>query len=230
MDIELHHRNFCSLLGDAIFFEKMAHEHNDRLLSQRYARVSIISSLLTLECAANCCLFCVQGNTQLLNELDKLNALAKLDFFAWHGYEKKIDWGRAEVQKIKELKQLRDSFVHPKVIKNQTNISNVSELKDFYSVTIQFESKQKNSTKIDINSNLWFHKDALSALKAVVEFYNYYFTDLISLDPDLVFGILNTSIIVDSKPFSSVYPPTLFEEIQHLESTGIKVKFIRNKP
>lgn len=224
---EIHHRSFCSLFGDSIHFEKMSRNEVNALYSQRYARISTICSLLTLESAANCCLFCVEGNNQLIEEIDKLSPLAKFDFFATHGFQKKMDWGRVEVQQAKELKQLRDSLAHPKVIRS--SVESASADSRFSANGIIFSTKPKNATKIDANSNIWFHKEALSALQSIVGFYNYFFSELLGLDPDLVFGMLNTAVIENGKPTYSMYPPQLYAELEYVSTIGIEVKFMRSK-
>ena len=224
---EIHHRNFCSLFGDAIHFEKMSRTEVNALYSQRYARISIICSLLTLESAANCCLFCVEENKQLIDEIDKLSPLAKLDFFSTHGFQKKMDWGREEVQRAKELKQLRDSLAHPKVIKSSVESPNPNSR--FSANGMTFSTKPKSATNIDANSNIWFHKEAVSALQSIVDFYNYFFSELIGLDPDLVFGMLNTAVIENGMAAYSMYPPLLYTELEYVSTIGIDVKFMRSK-
>ena len=74
---EIHHRNFGQLLSDSIFFERIARSEDDQIIQRKYARSSIVMSILTLECAANCCLNQLEANKQLKSDIDKLPFLSK---------------------------------------------------------------------------------------------------------------------------------------------------------
>lgn len=84
------------------------------------ARASVISSLLTLECSANCCIEALPWSRRLRDEIDKLPSLSKLDLFVKHlDSSKSIDRGAFAVQGVEELKGLRDHYVHPHVRKSE---------------------------------------------------------------------------------------------------------------
>lgn len=227
MENEIHHRSFAYLFSDAIYFERLARDEADDLKRRRYSRASVISSLLMLECAANCCLFCLVANKQLIEDIDRLPYLSKFDLFALDGFGKKLDYGRNEVQKVKELKQIRDSVVHPKVAKTELD-KMVEGERSFACIShdLRFSSKPKPATGIIQNSGLWSHQDCVSALITAVNFFNYFFNELLEMQKDLVFGLLNDAIIQDGTPAYSIYPPPLFEEIEYLRSIGISVEFM----
>ena len=227
---EIHHRNFGQLLCDAIFFEKMAKKESDQIILRKYARSSILMSTLTLECAANCCLNQFSANKQLLNDIDKLPFLSKFDLFAVLGFEKKIDYGRTEVQKINELKHIRDSIVHSKVTKTKLGSINQRDRTFFAeAANSSFSIKPKSGTGILDNYQLVGHKDCFSALKSVIEFYNYFFSELLAMNKGLVFGLLNDTILSENEPAAS-YPPELFSEQEYLMSVGIEQVFWVLKP
>lgn len=231
MDSEIHHRNFGQLLSDAIFFERLAAEKPDDLIRKRYVRSSLFSTFLTLECAANCCLSCFDASKFLISDLEKLPPLSKLDLFALHGFKKKIDYGRNEVQKIKEVKKIRDSIVHPKVTKSTIGGPAEGERSFFcFPYQVTFSSKPKPAIGIVVNSSLWSHEDCLSAIRSVVEFFNYFFQELLEMEKGLVFGLLNDAIILNGNPESSIYPPRLFEEMEYLKSKGVHVEFMVTEP
>ena len=184
-----------------------------------------------MECAANCCIFCFSTNKQLIGDIDRLTFLSKFDLFSLHGFDKKLDYSRNEVQKVKEVKQIRDSIVHPKVTK--TEIGKHVEGERIFSClphNLTFSSKPKPATGIVSNSSLWSHKDCFSVLQSIVVFFNYLFIELLDMDKGLVFGLLNDAVILDGKPAYSIYPPSLFEEMEYLKSTGINVKFMTTEP
>ncbi len=231
MEHEIHHRSFGYLLSDAIFFERLARNETNDIIKRRYVRSSVMSTFLTLECAANCCIFCFDVSQQLISDIERLPFLSKFDLFSLHGFDKKIDYGRNEVQKVKEVKQIRDSIVHPKVTKTELG-KHVESERSFscFPHNVTFSSKPKPATGIVSNSSLWSHEDCISALQSVVAFFNYLFIELLDMDKGLVFGLLNDAVILDGKPAYSIYPPSLFEEIEYLKSTGINVEFMATEP
>ena len=231
MKNEIHHRDFGLLLSDAIFFEKLARNESNEQIRKRYARSSIIFSSLILECAANCCLSCFEINTQLKNDLDKLPFLTKLDLFALHGFKKQIDYGRHEVQKVNEIKSIRDSIVHPKVIK--TIVGNPVEGERHFAsfpYNLTFSIKPKPATGMIGNSSLWTHRDCFTAIQTVIEFFNYFFQELLEMEKGLVFGLLNDAYIEEGNAISSIYVPTLFDEIAYLKEKGVSIKFMVTEP
>ncbi len=233
MDNEIHHRSFGQLFSDAIFFERLATEEKDETVKKRYLRASMLSTFLTLECAANCCLFCLNANNALIEDIDRLPPLSKLDLFALHGFKKKIDYSRNEVQKIKEIKHLRDNVVHPKVTKSAIGKHDEGDrsFACFSSPSLlTFSKKPKAATGIVSNSSLWSQVDCLSAIKSIVDFFNYFFKELLQMEKGLVFGLLNDALIIDGKPNSSIYPPSLFNEMEYLKSRGVCVKFMVTEP
>lgn len=219
---ELHHRSFGYLFSDAIFFERLARFETDDLIRRRHVRASVISSILMLECAANCCIFCFDANRQLIEDIDRLPFLSKFDLFALDGFQKKLDYGRNEVQRVKELKQIRDSVVHPKVAKFELGREIAGE-RTFSCLpnNVKFSSKPKPATGILLSSGLWSHQDSVSAITSVIGFFNYFFNELLQMDKELVFGLLNDAVIEDGKPAYSIYPPPLFDEIKYLRIVGI---------
>ena len=227
---EIHHRAFGQLFSDAIFFERLANNEKDPATCSRFARSATLLSALSLECAANCCLKQFSANKKLLDDIDKLSFLSKFDLFAHLGFDKGIDYGRSEVQKITELKQVRDSIVHAKVTTSELGVSD--ENHRHYSVgsdDLSFSIKPKRATGIVSNYQLLNHKDCFSALKSLVEFCNYYFIELLAMDKGLVFGLLNDNVIGLHEPYTS-YPQELFSEQKYLISVGINPVFWVSEP
>jgi glutaredoxin 2 len=184
-----------------------------------------------LESAANCCLSCFEANNKLLKDIEKLPPISKLDLFALHEYNKKIDYGRSEVKKIKEIKQLRDKIVHPKVAESKIGKFGTGK-KNFMCLVSNkiFSPKLKPATNITEISTLWSLSDCISALESIINFFNYFFDELLEMDKGLVFGILNDSLILDGKTHTSLYPETIFEDIKYLKIKNININFMVNKP
>lgn len=226
----IYHRSFGQLLSDSIFFERMARKENDAAIQRKYARSSIILSVLTLESAANCCMNQLEANKQLVSDIDKLPFLSKFDLFALHGFNKSIDYGRNEIQRVKEFKSIRDKLVHPKV--SSSELGNIKEShRCFYagSAVGSFSIAPRKETRLIDKYSLIGHSDCFIGIKAVVDYYNYFFSELLNMEKGLVFGLLNDSII-QGEELVTAYPPELFNEMDYISSHGVEFEFWLNKP
>lgn len=226
IDNYLEERSFTQLIGDAIFFEKCSRMEKDLYNKQRFARASIILSTLCLECGANCLLKNLQLSKQYSIDIDRLPFISKYDTFAQIGYDKSLDRGRKECQKVMELKQLRDRYVHSKTKKINLEFTSMEDVGENYKVNIDFAGKTKKAIGIDENSRFWFHKDAVAALDAIVSFFNYYFIDLLSIDKKDVFSLLSPLMYINKQPSAAFNQQYLDDEIKYLTSIGIQVNFI----
>ena len=57
-----------------------SHRHENTSLGGSHARSAITNAALLLECVSNSCLFSLNLPARLLEELDKLASIAKLDY------------------------------------------------------------------------------------------------------------------------------------------------------
>ena len=80
------------------------------------------------------------------------------------------------------------------------------------------------------NSSLWTHRDCFTAIQTVIEFFNYFFQELLEMEKGLVFGLLNDAYIEEGNAISSIYVPTLFDEIAYLKEKGVSIKFMVTEP
>ena len=97
-----------------------------------------------------------------------------------------LDRGRIEVQRISELIKLRDQFVHPKVKAKPFNDLCRDGQGNFVGTPV---SELFDGLKIE-KGGPWSKEDAVTVLKAVFAFLNYYFIDLICFSHKKVFSLL----------------------------------------
>jgi len=197
-------RRFLDLILDAIVLKDQARtakedwdkfdggrlesiDINTRFLREALPRSSILYSLLSVECAANCCLERLSNVSNKLREaLDKLTVLEKFELFAIQCQENKevkayFDRSRHEVQAISELINVRNWMVHPKhEIVEHTSGKTTSW-------------KNWNVTQLN-KSYLWDYADADRVLNYVVNFMNWYFLDVCQLSQYETTSILLTSL------------------------------------
>lgn len=150
-------------------------------------RSSVLSSALSFESAANCCIESLNVNDRFIKdlskEIDRLPALSKFEFILNElKPTKKFDRGCLIVQKAQEIKQIRDRYVHPKVRKKEwVEISKNVWDADFGETDI---------LKVPIKFHRWKISHAIDVLRSVNEFFNLFFLDWCELDTNTVCGLL----------------------------------------
>lgn len=223
-------QSFFQLLSDAIHFEMLSKETSDQYESQRFARASIINSILTIESAANCCISSIAGPSRFLDDIEKLSSFSKFDIFSKFRESDYIDRGNHKYQKVAELKKVRDASVHPKKIKIPVELSlDHEKYENLVELEFSFDASPMPQTNIDKSSMFWFSKDAQAALEAILEFYDYYFIDILKLKHEEVLGVLGNSLFLKEDYCMLFHQQFLERELKYVASLGIKQKFINLK-
>ena len=203
MDNREHYlRTFEDQLYDSVYllyfaFDTNQDDYPDDVISP-FIRSSILNSALLLESAANCLIESLDLPNHFYNEIEKLPFIAKYEFFLNKVSESKtINRGCKEVQRITELKSIRDFYVHPKVKRSQYFQISENVWDANYGETKQL--------KLPRDPKLWTRDHAIESIKAVTSFFNVYFLDWCSLTCDSVVDLLLSSEKVDfSKPLGAV--------------------------
>ncbi len=161
-------RNFDTFLFDSI--EMLFHSMDpdiDYDFRNTLARSSMFNSMLLLELSANICIETLELEGAVSNEIDRLPVIAKFDFFLRTNFrDKKLERGITEVDGIRELKILRDLFVHMKPHKLEWEMEGDTG------------SAQMDTTKllgIPKNPKGWDIDTAIITMKTVHSFLKYYF-------------------------------------------------------
>lgn len=161
--------------GFGVILEATAELIVEALKSSPYsagASAAVLQSALLIEAAANCCIYDLQLDSKLSNELDRLPSLTKLDLFLLirTGGKKTIDRATSLYQDVKELKNIRDRAVHPKMSRimwTQVDADNAF-------------GEHEKTPRLGINlTNLsWSVDDAIKAFKAANRFLDNFFREL----------------------------------------------------
>ncbi|MGD8174178.1 hypothetical protein ACQEXU_21255 [Vibrio sp. TRT 21S02] len=225
------HVGFFDLLCDALIQHHQSKENEGcSYRCNRFARSSICASVLSIESCANVLLQQIEISSQTLNDLDRMPALSKIDIFLRVEHKLSgLDYGNNVVQKIKELLQIRNQFVHQKGTKIKTDIGEPQDGNENWILPMDLEGKLHKQVKIPKCSMFWSNHSAFEVLKAVYSFYNYLFHELIPLENEELVIILMNRI-----QFGNYAMPNLFDEmyteIQEAESIGLKLKFFNGAP
>ncbi|EGQ7769643.1 hypothetical protein MA612_003640 [Vibrio parahaemolyticus] len=222
----LSEQSFIQLISDAIHFYRLSIDSEDQYESQMFARSSILFSTLSLESAANCCLYSLKSSRHFINDIEKTTVFAKLDLYSQISVNKHIDRSIAEFQRVSELKKVRDSFVHPKKVKIPIEFSLNDMDENFKELGLHFEAKPMKSTKIDRSAMFWFSDDAKSALSAVMGFFEYYFKSLLDYDTKSIMALLSDTIYVNEETAYLFHNQALEKDLEFLAKHEIKQTFL----
>ncbi|KMQ74067.1 hypothetical protein [Marinobacter subterrani] len=172
-DIEfLDQRTFTLLIDIALLLDES--ERCDKpWIASSFARSAIMNSSLLLECISNSCLTTLALPSKLLNEIDRLPVLSKLDYFLFANTGAHIDRGCREVQLVSEVLKLRDHIVHPKPKPGNYVSDDRGERVDYGS---------SSSMDIAFDSRDWDHKDGAKVAHAVTQFLELFFLNWCRLE------------------------------------------------
>ena len=195
-------RLFFDLLGDALFFAEQAEAVGRERFHEcsRNARVSLLSSLTALECAANSLLERLRNGQGFRDDVDKLPFLSKFELFVGLSRQGAVlDRGRDEVQAIAELKKLRDFLVHPK--------RKAAPLHDLGGGVLEQEWPMTPHLKISTWPKTWTDADAIIALRAITRFLNHFFLDLCAFSHHEVVNLLDREFLTEPPLNQQTVPP-----------------------
>lgn len=219
-------RTFEDLLYDSVYLLYFAFDTNpdayeDDVIGP-FVRSSILNSVLLIECGANCLIDVLNLPGQFYGDIEKLPVLSKFEFFLSRINSRQVfDRGCKEVQSISELKSIRDFCVHPKVKKAryQKIGENLWDADYGNTTLLQFPREPQK----------WTRQLAISALKAVNDFYNIFFLEWCNLRTDAVVDILLSSDKADIHSPIGAYIDSVGGLDRAVKDWGVDFKFLGKK-
>lgn len=222
--MKLKQNSFLQVFGDAIYHADQAIQ-DDVVASARHVRTSILFCSIALECAANCSLSIVEVSSECRQDLDKLSPINKFETVA-RLRDCEFNRGENVCQKVVEIAKIRNMYVHPKIANIPVDLDELKDAGDAYAISISMTGKLMEGLKIDQNSMFWSHEASTKVLRASVEFYNYYFTDLLSLNPVEVLGLLCPLLFIKEDAPIIFHQECFADDLKLLESLNIKNRFL----
>ncbi len=220
-------KGFLMLLCDASFQLRQAVKEKDSYSNNRYARASIIASVLSIESCANSLLTSLELPKKFLQELDKLPAIGKLETYLRIENKKNIDRGKSETQKVIELIKLRNDFVHPKIKKIESTISPLTEDGEFLSLPFSMMPDKWPALNIPKHSMFWSSDTAKIAVQALLEFYEYLFTELLEMNNKEIEIHFFDSLQIGDTDILFCFDEVR-DELNSLKNYGFSIGFIEN--
>ena len=222
LEVKILNSGFYELLCDASFTFYCCSKAESRFEQNRFARASILSTVLSIESLSNVLLSILELSKATRNDFDKLPVLAKFDSYLLTRHHKTMDRGRVEIGKIQDLVNLRNSFVHPKpgTGKTKAHFSGLSaeQTRDAPEYDIHLSPQKYGNVNILKESNLWAVQDAKECLIAASNFINYFLSFLERDEIETIKGNLATTI----EPFGvRMVTEEIYSELSRLETIGV---------
>jgi hypothetical protein len=167
-DIQFVDQRALTLVVDIVVLLEESAKNEGTWLGSTFARSAVTNAALLLECVSNSCLGSLSLPTRLLEELDRLPALSKLDYYLFSRTSKHIDRGCRETELAADVLKLRDHIVHPKL--KPGSIAGVGEEQYVdYGAT--------KALGIALDNREWTHEDGMKVAEAATAFLSLYFLD-----------------------------------------------------
>lgn len=180
-------RTFGDQLYDSVYllyfaFDTDQEKYDDDVISP-LIRASILNSILLLESASNCAIDSLNLSSKFYGDIEKLPFLSKFELFLNRiNPGSPFDRGCAKLQRVAELKSIRDFYVHPKVKESKYHKIAENTWDTDYGKTQQLQFPR--------DPNRWQLDHAILALKTVNDFFNLFFLQWCKLRVDSVVDLL----------------------------------------
>lgn len=180
-DIRFVHQRVLTIVVDVAVLLEQSEHHNETWLGSAQARAAITNAALFLECVANSCLFSLALPGRLLDELDRLPALGKLDYYLFARKGTHIDRGCRETELAADVLRLRDYIAHPRPRPGTLSGPPEEQFVD-YGAT--------KALTLALDNREWDHHDGAKVALAVVQFLRRFFLEWCGHSSGQVTGLL----------------------------------------
>lgn len=163
-------RAFLTLFVDSVHMLLASEREADHDIARSLAHGSLACTMLLPEVVANILVETLHLEASVFGDVDRMSALGKLDFYLrTSSRTKKIERGERLVQQLQEIKRLRDVFVHPRPQAVHWKPGEHGHVG---------ESPRTPLLDMCKNPSLWYSDDAIKGMRAVHEFFAFYFREL----------------------------------------------------
>ena len=221
---DFRYTGFYDLLADAVFQHRLAAKCTESYSMNRHARASVMASALSVECAANCLLNSLDLPSALLNDLDKISALSKIDSAIRLRSDSKLDRGRNEVQKIAELIKARNDYVHPRATNIKADVALPEDAGENWLLPMSLDGEHWPAIGIPKKAMLWSEDSSLATLKAVAAFFKYVFVEVLDASMDELHSMLPSVMQMGDVQILAIFEE-FRSELKSANEFGIDLSF-----
>lgn len=219
--------SFASLLTDAIAFDIQAQAKDvlDFPTINRYSKASVINSVLSIESGANSCIARMTYPELVIQQLDKLSVIDKYDVLYTARFGKKIDRGNKPFQVVRELLQLRNRYVHPKLERIKTKIA-INEKGDKIYEKAPEHKKNTSILKVPYDFTTWTGEHSRKVVRETIIFFNHFFSELCGLGAKECTDLLSVFVKgpANTATFLAVHEIDILKKVKN--KYGVEIRFL----
>jgi len=217
-DMKACQRRFFTHLADAVLHLTSSRSQAARADSDISSRSSVLSSILSLESAANSCIYHLQLASSVLADAERFTILGKFDYFLLHMRQRHLDRGDSHVKQVAEIIRVRNDAFHSKIRSGTFGPDGNARFGSTETLRIPYDIRR------------WNAPVATRVLRALVDFYNWYFVGQCALHK----GVVTTMLTCYEEELSSeqihtflAVEPGLFSNLRRVINRQIKFVDIR---
>jgi len=210
------------LIPDAVFAlhralsidreDKKSHEDIEE--TSFLSRASILSCAHTVEAIANCCLERgVKVPGRLLRKVSRWPTREKIDFYLHEVGKPQLDWGQLFAQRISDLIDLRNNYVHPGFTPQGATVVVAGGAN---MIEPDLRGPEFNFLKIPKDPRAWKPAHGVIVLRALTDFLDQLFIDTCALDSNGVARLICDRI--DSASMNGVFAGALYDACYRMKA------------
>lgn len=206
-----HYSPFFDFLADALYQHRHAKEAARTYDANRFARASVISAALSVECLSNCLLADLELPAEQFKVADRMSPLDKIsEFFALRGISG-FSKGVRTTQRCFELLKIRDSYVHPKNAQESSTLGSPKDGGKYWRIPVAVDLALWPNLRIPKGTFAWDAETSEIALEAAFRFHQYVLEKIRSDKQQNLSTLIATRMIVGDS-FGLVMP--LYDEMK----------------
>jgi len=219
--------SFASLLTDAIAFDIQAQAKDmlDFPTINRYSKASLTTAVLSIESGANSCIARMTYPELVIQQLDKLSVIDKYDVLYSARFGKKIDRGNKPLQVVRELFQLRNCYVHPKLQRIKTKIA-INEKGERTYEKVSEHKKNTPILKASYDFATWTGEHSRKVVRETIIFFNHFFSELCGLSAKECSHLLSLFVKgpANTATFLAVHEIDILKKVKN--EYGVEIRFL----
>lgn len=163
---------FFDCLADALFQHRHAAASVDPYTQNRYARAAVVAAALSIECLANCLIAELELGGSEFDAVDRLKPFEKIARYFKDNKLSGFDKGAAVSQRCKELLEIRDRQVHPKMTRMPVDVLGLRDRGKEWELPFEVDLDLSERLSIPGGAFAWEVEVSSIALKAAFQFHD----------------------------------------------------------